>query len=69
MELTKNIFFNTDKLIENTKVKISYTGKFYQEDSEKVTIHYGFGENWENGENQENQDLAKMSRSAKKADF
>ena len=28
-----------------------------------------FGENWENGENQENQDLAKMSRSAKKADF
>ena len=28
-----------------------------------------FGENWENGENKENQDLAKMSRSAKKADF
>ena len=22
MELTKNIFFNTDKLVENTKVKI-----------------------------------------------
>ena len=34
MELTKNIFFNTDKLIENSKVKISYTGKFYQENSE-----------------------------------
>ena len=29
MELTKNIFFNTDKLIENTDVKISYTGKFF----------------------------------------
>lgn len=48
MELTKNIFFNTDKLIENSKVKISYTGKFYQENSEKVTVHYGFGETWNN---------------------
>ena len=46
MELTKNIFFNTDKLIENSKVKISYTGKFYQDNSEKVTIHYGFGNEW-----------------------
>ena len=25
MELTKNIFFNTDKLVENSNVKISYT--------------------------------------------
>lgn len=48
MELTKNIFFNTDKLIENSKVKISYTGKFYQENCEKVIIHYGFGEQWNN---------------------
>ena len=48
MELTKNIFFNTDKLIENSRVKISYTGKFYQENCEKVIAHYGFGENWEN---------------------
>ena len=48
MELTKNIFCNTDKLIENSKVKISYTGKFYQENCEKVSIHYGFGENWDN---------------------
>ena len=36
MELTKNIFFNTDKLIENSKVKISYTGKFYQENCQNV---------------------------------
>ena len=48
MELTKNIFFNTDKLIENSKVKISYTGKFYQDNSEKVTLHYGFGAEWNN---------------------
>ena len=48
MELTKNIFFNTDKLIENSKVKISYTGKFFQDHSEKVFFHYGFGENWDN---------------------
>ena len=48
MELVKNIFFNTDKLIENTIVKISYTGKFFQENAEEVFIHYGFGNNWDN---------------------
>ena len=48
MELTKNIFFNTDKLIENTDVKLSYTGKFFQDDSQEVFIHYGFGHNWDN---------------------
>ena len=46
MELSKNIFFNTDKLIENTVVKISYTGKFFQEGAEEVYIHYGFGLEW-----------------------
>ena len=35
MELTKNIFFNTDKLIENSKIKISYTGKFLKKYLEK----------------------------------
>ena len=48
MELTKNIFFNTDKLIENSKVKISYTGKFFQDANERVFAHYGFGLNWDN---------------------
>lgn len=48
MELLKNIFFNTDKLVENSKVKISYTGKFFQDNSEEVFIHYGFGLNWNN---------------------
>jgi hypothetical protein len=48
MELVKNIFFNTDKLIENTTVKISYTGKLFQEDSSEVFVHYGFGPNWDN---------------------
>ena len=47
MELMKNIFFNTDKLIENTNVKISYTGKFFQDGCEDVFIHYGFGLNWD----------------------
>ena len=27
MELVKNIFFNTDKLTQNSTIKISYTGK------------------------------------------
>lgn len=48
MELTKNIFFNTDKLVENTTVKISYTGKLFQENSGEISIHYGFGLNWDN---------------------
>lgn len=47
MELTKNIFFNTDKLVENSKVKISYIGKLFQDASEEVSIHYGFGLNWD----------------------
>ena len=47
MELTKNIFFNTDKLVENSKVKISYTGQFFQDASNEVSIHYGFGNNWD----------------------
>ncbi len=46
MELVKNIFFNTDKLIQGTTVKISYTGKFFQDDSEKVYLHYGFDNEW-----------------------
>ena len=48
MELVKDIFFNTDKLIENNIVKISYTGKLFQNNSEEVFVHYGFGNNWDN---------------------
>lgn len=48
MELTKNIFFNTDKLVENSKVKISYVGQLFQDASSEVFIHYGFGMNWDN---------------------
>ena len=48
MELKKNIFFNTDKLVENSKIKISYTGEFFQDSSTEVFIHYGFGKNWDN---------------------
>jgi hypothetical protein len=47
MELVKNIFFNTDKLLQNSKVKISYTGKFFEDFSQEVFIHYGFGPGWE----------------------
>lgn len=48
MELSKNIFFNTDKLVPNTTVKISYTGNLFQNGSEEVYIHFGFGLLWEN---------------------
>lgn len=48
MELVKNIFFNTDKIVENSKLKISYIGSLYQNASEEVFLHYGFGINWDN---------------------
>ena len=49
MELTKNIFFNTDKLVENTSVKLSYTGSLFQYGYEgNIYLHYGFGPSWEN---------------------
>lgn len=46
MELVKNIFFNTDKLTANSTVKISYTGRFFQDHSTEVYINYAFGDNW-----------------------
>ncbi len=48
MELVKNIFFNTDKIIEGAKVKISYVGYLFQNGSTEVYLHYGFGMNWDN---------------------
>ena len=53
MELTKNIFFNTDKLIPFAKIKISYTGNLFNETSEEVYIRYGFGNDWNNTTNME----------------
>lgn len=47
MELVKNIFFNTDKIVEGSKVKISYVGYLFQNESEEVYLHYGFGINWD----------------------
>lgn len=48
MELVKNIFFNTDRLTAGSSVKISYIGKFFQDQSKNVYIRYGFGNSWEN---------------------
>ena len=48
MELVKNIFFNTDKLVENLDIKVSYSGKLFQDDAEKIILHYGFGPDWNN---------------------
>ena len=48
MELSKNIFFNTDKLVPNSIEKISYIGSLFQDNSKEVYIHYGFGLLWEN---------------------
>lgn len=50
MELFRNIFFNTDKVVENTTVKVTYAGKLFQNGSEDVMVHYGFGEEWEDAQ-------------------
>ena len=46
MELSKNIFFNTDRLVQNSKVKVSYSGTLFQAGTEDVFIHYGFDNDW-----------------------
>ena len=46
MELSKNIFFNTDRLVQCSKVKISYSGALFQANAEDVFIHYGFDNDW-----------------------
>ena len=50
MELVKNVFFNTDKIVENTEIKVTYAGELFQNKSSNVTIHYGFGDNWANAQ-------------------
>ena len=47
MELVKNIFFNTDKIVEGATVKISYVGTLFQEGANELYLHYGFGANWD----------------------
>ena len=47
MELFENIFFNTDKLTPYITVKITYAGKFFEDKSKEVFLHYGFNNNWE----------------------
>ncbi len=48
MELFKNIFFNTDKLSPFMTIKITYAGKFFEDKSKEVFLHYSFNNNWEN---------------------
>lgn len=47
MELLKNIFFNTDKITNYTNIKITYAGKFFENKSKEVFLHYSFDEKWE----------------------
>ena len=47
MELiNRNIFFSNDKIVENSKTKVSYCGTLFQNDSDEVYIHYGYGLLW-----------------------
>ena len=47
MEVMKNIFFDTDILIPFMKVKIFYTGKFFEDSSANVSLEYCFENDWE----------------------
>lgn len=48
MSVTKNIFFDSNKIMENTTVKVTYCGELFQSNSEKVFIHFGYGLLWSN---------------------
>ncbi len=48
MNLTKNIFFDSNKIVENTTIKLTYCGNLFQKDSQKVFIHFGYGLLWSN---------------------
>lgn len=50
MELFKNIFFNTDKIVADADVKITYAGWLFQNGSQDVQIHLGYGDNWDNAQ-------------------
>lgn len=50
MELFKNIFFNTDKIVADADVKVTYAGWLFQNGSQNVQIHLGFGDNWDNAQ-------------------
>lgn len=47
MEVTDDVRFNGD-LTENGTFNITYSGKLFQNNSDEVTVVYGFGLNWEN---------------------
>ena len=46
MDLTKKIFFDNDKIVENAEVKVTYCGELYENNSEEVHIHFGYGLLW-----------------------
>lgn len=50
MELVKNIFFDTDKIVEESDIKITYAGILFQNQSEEVFAHIGYGDNWEDSQ-------------------
>ncbi len=50
MELFRNIFLNTDKVVENTDIKVTYAGKLFQNGAQNVVIHYGYGAQWDNAQ-------------------
>lgn len=50
MELFRNIFFNTDKIVEGANIKVTYAGYLFQNGSQNVTVHCGYGPDWKNGQ-------------------
>lgn len=40
-------FTNDNNLIKNQECTITYSGNLYQNNSEQITIVYGFGDNWD----------------------
>ncbi len=48
MTITDKIYFEADTLLEGTTTTIIYKGSLYENGSEEVYMHFGYGLLWEN---------------------
>lgn len=48
MKITKDINFNSERLLKNEPFTINYSGNLFNQGSDEVFIKFGYGESWDN---------------------
>ena len=48
MNFTKEIYFDNEKVVENSELSVTYKGTLFKNNSDKVFISYGYGKLWDN---------------------